>query len=503
VYILTAQQLRAWDTYTILNEPISSIDLMERAACKCVEWIRQQKWQNRSFRIFCGKGNNGGDGLAIARLLFRLDYSVSVYILEFGKSGSDDFQTNLKRLHELPFTAIHFIQSAESFPLINTDEIVIDALFGSGLNKPLQGLAAALVDHINNSKAFVVSADLPSGMFIDSSSKDNKVVEAKYTLTFQCYKLALLIQENALLFGEVRILDIGLHPEYVQGQHFDVELVDEHVINAIWKPRNAFTHKGNFGHALLVAGSYGKMGAAILAAKACLHSGVGLLTCYLPKCGYQIMQTALPEAMVMTDDNEHIIEQLPDEIDKYSVIGLGPGIGTAKETQNTVSFICRRYKKSLVIDADALNCLALQKDLLQQLPPASILTPHPKEFDRLFGEHLNDFERVTTAKENARRLNSVIVLKSHHTAIATPSGHCFFNNTGNAGMARGGSGDVLTGIITALVAQRYSSEHAALLGVYLHGLAGDLAASTLSRQFMIATDMITFLSRAFSMMDNP
>jgi len=497
VYILNAQQIRAWDAYTIQHKPIASIDLMEQAAKKCFSWIEQRPWLKRSFKIFCGKGNNGGDGLAIARLLFELDYNVSVYILEFGKPGSEDFQTNLQRLHEVFFTEIHFLQSKENFPLINTDDILIDALFGSGLNKPLEGLAADLVDHINHSKALVVSIDLPSGLFIDQSSKGTKVIEASYTLTFQCYKLGLLMQENAAFIGDVNVLDIDLDPSFLQDQSFDHILVDENLVKQIFKPRNEFAHKGNFGHALLIAGSYGKIGAAVLAAKACLHSGVGLLTCHLPKCGYPIMQTTLPEAMVLTDENENIVAQLPNEIEKYSVIGIGPGIGTANETQNLISFICRRYKKPLVIDADGLNCLSLQKDLLGQLPPCSILTPHPKEFDRLFGEHSNDFERLHTAKKKSQQLNLIIVLKSHHTAIATSQGTVFFNSTGNAGMAKGGSGDVLTGIITSLVAQNYPPDHAAILGVYLHGLAGDFAAGALSQQAMVATDIITFLSQAF------
>lgn len=470
---------------------------MERAAQKCCGWILARSWQNRSFKIFCGKGNNGGDGLAIARLLLEKGYTVSVYILEFGKAGSGDFQTNLERLHDLPFADIHFLQSKEHFPLISTDDILIDALFGSGLNKPLEKLSADLVEHINHSKAMVVAIDLPSGLFIDRSSKGNKVVEADHTLTFQCYKEGLLMQENAFVIGKVHVLDIGLHPGYLINKNFDKHFVADSFIKQIFKPRNAFAHKGNFGHALLLTGSYGKMGAALLTAKACLHAGAGLLTCYLPKCGYTIMQTALPEAMVLTDENETMLAQLPDDIEKYSVIGIGPGIGTAEETQKLISFIIRRYRKPLVIDADGLNCLSLQKDLLHQLPPYSILTPHPKEFDRLFGEHENDFDRIATAKQKAGQLKIVVVLKSHHTVIASPDGNLFFNSTGNAGMARGGSGDVLTGIITALVAQNYTPEHAAIAGVYFHGLAGDFAANALSQQAMTATSIIGFLSQAF------
>ncbi|MGZ3880221.1 MAG: NAD(P)H-hydrate dehydratase, partial [Flavisolibacter sp.] len=289
----------------------------------------------------------------------------------------------------------------------------------------------------------------------------------------------------------------GLLPAFLENMVLNERLVDLNLIKQIFKPRNAFAHKGNFGHALLVSGSYGKMGAAVLAAKACLHSGVGLLTCYIPKCGYTIMQTALPEAMVMTDENENFVAQLPNEIEKYTVIGIGPGIGTANETRNLISFLCRRYQKPLVIDADGLNCLSERKELLQELPPLSVLTPHPKEFDRLFGKHENDFDRLKAAKEVSHSLNVIVVLKSHYTATITPTGAVYFNSTGNAGMARGGSGDVLTGMITALISQNYSPENAAVLGVYLHGLAGDFASNTLSQEAMVAGDIVTFLPQAF------
>jgi ADP-dependent NAD(P)H-hydrate dehydratase / NAD(P)H-hydrate epimerase len=497
VYLLNAQQIRDWDEFTIANQAIASIDLMERAASKCVNWIEQQNWQKRPFRIFCGKGNNGGDGLAIARLLFELDYTVSVYILEFGKPGSNDFQANLQRLHDLFFTEIHFIQSSNNFPPGAVDEIWVDALFGSGLNRPLDGLSADLVGHINQSETTVLSIDLPSGLFVDQSSKGNRVIEANHTLTFQCNKLAFLMQENAGFIGQVHILDIGLLPQYLDGLDHAYRMVQKDLVRKLFKGRSAFAHKGNFGHALLIAGSYGKVGAAVLAAKACLHSGVGLLTCYLPRCGYSIMQAAVPEAMVLTDDNETTVSQLPNEIEKYSVVGIGPGLGTATDTQNLISFVCRRYKKPMIIDADGLNCLAQQKKLLEQLPPLSVLTPHPKEFDRVFGDHDNDFDRLAKAREMARSLNVIIVLKSHHTASVTPSGKVFFNTTGNAGMAKGGSGDVLTGIITALVAQNYTPENAAIVGVYLHGFAGDLGANALSQQSLVATNIITFLSQAF------
>jgi ADP-dependent NAD(P)H-hydrate dehydratase / NAD(P)H-hydrate epimerase len=496
MHILSREQIQAWDQYTIQNEPIRSVDLMERAANCCYQWIRAQHWHGHSFKIFCGKGNNGGDGLAIARMLLQNGFKATTYILENGKPGSPDFQENLQRLHDSS-TDIHFIQSEDIFPSIQETDIVIDALFGSGLHKPVSGLAAMLVEHLNSAHGIIVAIDVPSGLFLAKSSIGHPIIVAHHTLTFQVYKLCLLVQENAPYIGKVHLLDIGLHPGFLKDNIFHKELTEPLLIRSIFKPRNDFSHKGNFGHALLIVGSYGKIGAAVLATRACIRSGAGLTTVFIPRCGYSILQTAAPEAMVMTDEKEEHLSSLPGELDKYAAIGIGPGIGTEDETQKIVSFITRRYSKALVIDADALNILSLHKDLLTHIPTESILTPHPKEFDRLFGEHSNDFDRITTASAKAAELKCIIVLKGHHTVIATPGGALFFNNTGNAGMAKGGSGDILTGIITALKAQGYESEQAAILGVYIHGLAGDIAASKLSLESMLASDIIEALSIAF------
>src|SRR4030095_4656863 len=235
-----------------------------------------------------------------------------------------------------------------------------------------------------------------------------------YTLSFQCYKLAFLVSENAAFIGEVIILDIGLLPEFLSSLDSNFELVDKSIIRSIYKPRNRFAHKGNFGHAMIVAGSYGKIGAAVLSAKACLRSGVGLLTCFIPKCGYEILQTAIPEAMVMTDTNSSIITKIDDDVVKYDSIGIGPGLGTASETRAAMKELISIYKKSMVIDADALNSLSMEKKI-PSLPPGSILTPHPKEFERLFDESKNDFERIETALEKAKLLKCLIVLKGNHS----------------------------------------------------------------------------------------
>ena len=498
--ILKADQIRSWDQYTIAHEPIASIDLMERAATKCFEWLDGNGWLVDSFAVFCGKGNNGGDGLAIARLLAIGGCKVSVHILEFGHRGTEDFQTNLAKLHLYPSVDIHFIQDKNNFHPLTKDTVVIDALFGSGLTRPPDGITSNLIDHINNSGCAIIAIDVPSGMSVDQSSTGNKIVKANYTLSFQCYKLAFLMAENAAFIGEVIILDIGLLPEFLSSLDSNFELIDKSIIRSIYKPRNRFAHKGNFGHVMIIAGSYGKTGAAVLSAKACLRSGVGLLTCFIPKCGYEVLQISVSEAMVMTDANSSIITKIDDDILKYDSIGIGPGIGTASETRAAIRELVSIYKRPIVLDADALNGLSMEKKL-PALPPGSILTPHPKEFERLLGESKNDFERIEKALQNAKLINCVIVLKGHHTFIATASGKGCFNNTGNAGMATAGSGDVLTGMITGLLAQGYSSEDASILGVHLHGLAGDIATKEFSKEAMIAGDIIDSIGKAFKQLE--
>jgi hydroxyethylthiazole kinase-like uncharacterized protein yjeF len=497
VQILSAEQIRAWDEFTIQHEPVASVDLMERAAGECVQWLKEKAWSERNFLIFCGKGNNGGDGLAIARMLLQAGYSATVFVLENGKKGSEDFEINLQRLQKFGSAKIHFVESEADFPAVAKTDIVLDALFGSGLNKPLEGLAAQLVLLLNKTDATVVSIDLPSGLFPDKSSVNNAVIKASYTLTFQCYKLALLVQENGPFIGEVILLDIRLHPGYLNEIVASQWLLDKDMICSVFRPRNRFAHKGSFGHALIIGGSYGKMGAAVLATKACMSTGAGLTTAFIPKCGYAIMQTSAPEAMALVDEEETHLTNLPDDIEKFSAIGIGPGTGTHAQTQHLLSFVVRRYRKPLVIDADGLNCLALNKQWLSQLPPHSVLTPHPKEFDRLFGDHANDFERIEKAKKKAREHNVLVVLKGHRSFIAVPEGPCYFNSTGNAGMAKGGSGDVLTGILASLLAQGYSPADAALLGVYIHGWAGDFAAQKFSKEFMLPLHTIEALANVF------
>jgi ADP-dependent NAD(P)H-hydrate dehydratase / NAD(P)H-hydrate epimerase len=494
--IFSAEQIRAWDQYTITHEPIASIDLMERASTSCLSWLERSGYIGRSFSIYCGKGNNGGDGLALARMLAAHECRVSVHILEFGHIGTEDFQINLARLHESA-VEVRFVQGPEHFHPIPQDDILIDALLGSGLNRQLEGVTAALVDHINGSGNETIAIDIPSGMFVDRSSRGNTIIRAHHTLTFQVFKPAFLMPENEGWVGEAHLLDIGLHPGFLRVAAPEAELLDPVIIRDIYRPRNIFANKGNYGHALLVAGSYGKMGAAVLAGRACLKSGAGLLTMSVPACGYTILQTTLPEAMVLTDADEMRHTVVPDDIGKYSAVGVGPGLGTDERTVLFLRDLLQRCMKPAVVDADALNILGAHPELFAALPPYSILTPHPKEFERLFGPSVDDFARLDLAREQARKYQCIIVLKGHYTFIAMPGGKSYFNSTGNPGMAKGGSGDSLTGILTALLGQAYSPGEAAILGVYLHGLAGDLAARDDSQESMLPSDLADSLGKAF------
>jgi hydroxyethylthiazole kinase-like uncharacterized protein yjeF len=494
--IYTSDQIKAWDAYTIEHEPIASIDLMERAAMACTDWIIHSSCVNKSFHVFCGKGNNGGDGLAIARLLIQLNKEVDVYILEHGAPGTPEFQTNLQRLHKATHR-IHFLQTEDTFPILKEEDVIIDALFGIGLSRPADGLAAALVYKINQTGNRVIAIDLPSGMYADKSSLDIPKIIASDTLSFQAWKPALIMEENATFTGSIHLLNIGLHPAFENGQRTAWHMLTGEEIRTLMFPRKSFSHKGDYGHALIIAGSKGKIGAAVLAAEACLRSGSGLLTVHLPACGYEIMQTALPEAMVSTEVEEDILSKAPDDLSVFKTIGIGPGLGKEPMTAEAMMNVLKHFRNPMVIDADALNIIAQYGVKNISIPPGSILTPHPGEFERLFGKATNHFERVNLALANAAELQSVIILKTKFTLIACPDGNAYFNPTGNPGMAKGGSGDVLTGILTGLLSRGYDSYDAAKIGVYIHGYAGDLAVADMGMESVLPRDLISRLAPSF------
>lgn len=501
--ILSGKQVREADAYTIKNEPISSVDLMERAAMACVTWIIDRFTVEHDFKVICGTGNNGGDGLAIARLLLARGYSVEVLVLNYNGNRSDDFLQNYSKLKSLfknksIVEEIHSIESFQTALKISKKTILVDALFGSGLNKPLNGMLADAVRCINELTNTVIAIDIPSGLYADElNSPDDSIVVADYTLSFQFPKFSFMLPEAVDYVGHLFILDIGLHLDYIQEVSTQHYFITERDVASILKKRAIRSHKGNFGHSLLIAGSYGKMGAAVISAKACLRSGVGLLTVHVPKCGYEIMQTTLPEAMVTIDKEYSGISEF-SSILQYNAIGVGPGIGTSKQSESVLHYLIQNTKRPMVLDADALNILSENKGWLPLLPPNTILTPHLKEFERLVGRCQDSLERLKLQREFSVKYTVYIVLKGVHTSISCPDGSIYFNSTGNPGMAKGGSGDALTGVLTALLAQQYSAEQSCLLGVYLHGLAGDFAALHFSEESMLVTDLIDQLGNAFN-----
>ncbi len=494
--IFTAAQIRACDAYTIQASAIRPDELMERAAVKCVNWIKDHFAKDTLFVALCGTGNNGGDGLAIARLLHQRGYGVKAFLLRISKDISPDCQANLQRLQAIDNDLAGIVEQDTFITDIPAHIVIIDAILGTGLSRPVQGWVAAFIGQVNHLPNRKIAIDIPSGLPADVvPDKEAVMIKAQDTLSFQLYKRTFLHPESGVCAGNIHILDIGLDSTFINATHTQFKAIDGEDIAAIYKRRSPFSHKGTYGHALVVGGSYGKIGAVTLSARAALRAGAGLVTALIPAYGYHALQAAVPEVMCLVN-GDRVIEKI-EGWEKMSAIGIGPGMGTdAKSVQALAGFI-DSCKKPVVIDADALNIIAQHPELLGKLPKGSILTPHPKEFARLFGENTNSMIQVDSARIQAMRYNINIVLKGHHTAIITTEGECWYNMTGNAGMATGGAGDVLTGIITGLLAQGYEPHNAALLGVYLHGLAGDIAAKELSQEALIAGDIVDYMGKAF------
>lgn len=495
--LFTTKRIAELDKFTIENEPVSDIDLMERASMQITNWLVQQFSTERKFIFFAGPGNNGGDALAIARQLAEFNYQCEVLLLEAREGIKGSPEVNWNRLKEQDKVQRLKLTSINDFPEIGDSDVIIDGLFGAGLTRPLDGLFALIVHKINQLLNEVIAIDIPSGLMGEDNRNNNKnnIVRADYTLTFQFPKVSFLFAENAEFVGSWEVLPIGLHPNGIEQIGSTYYYIDEDEVLERLPVRSKFDHKGTFGHALLIAGSYGKMGAALLASKACLRSGVGLLTSHVPRVGYSILQTAVPEAMASIDRHDSMFTEFP-EMEPFSAIGVGPGIGMKQNSKRGLAELLGSSKVPMVLDADALNILAENNELRKRLPEGSILTPHPGEFKRLVGDYSDGYSAMLKQLELSNTLNSIVVLKGAHTCVSTPDGRVFFNSTGNPGMATAGSGDVLTGIILGLLAQGMSSEDAAIAGVFLHGLSGDLAAKEKSEFGLVAGDIINKLGAA-------
>jgi len=496
----TTDQIRLLDQYTIKHEPITSIDLMERAADSLYwEFIGNFPYL-QSVCIFAGPGNNGGDVLALARKLLHTGYEVSTFLIYTG-SLSTDCETNRKRLLEVFPNALTELQHTFISPKVDDKTIIIDGLFGSGLSRPLTGIFAQVVEWINQTENTVVSIDIPSGLQGEEiPDLSVSIVKADYTFSLQFPKLAFFLPENEKYVGKLEIADIGILPEAIEKNSSNLFYLEQHDIVSILKKRSQFSHKGTFGHALIVAGSKGMAGASVLSSKAALRAGAGLVTVHGPECNRIIVQTTNPEVIFQSDIHPDVISDV-QHTDKYNAIAIGPGIGISSETTEMLRTLLGNLKKPCILDADALNIISQNLDLLDFIPENSILTPHPKEFERIFGESATSYHRMIKAQEAALRYKICIILKGAYTLIVCPDGRFYFNSTGNSGMATAGSGDVLTGILAGMLAQGYTPEDAAKISVFIHGRSGDLALENESKESLISSDIIDYLGRAFKSLD--
>ncbi|MBO4814956.1 MAG: NAD(P)H-hydrate dehydratase [Muribaculaceae bacterium] len=503
--IFTTEGIRRIDQQTIEEEGISRLELMERAASAVAYEIMSRWLPSKRIVIFAGPGDNGGDALAAARMLYEQGYHPEVYLFNI-KSSHLSACCSTNRDLILKMEGVDFVEIVDTFnpPDLDRNDLVIDGLFGSGLRSPLKGGYQALVQYINESEAFVVSIDVPSGLFGEWNlgSDPRNIIQADLTLTFQFKRLAFFFAENAQFVGECKVLDLDLSENAISKTPTDFYLIEESDVRGILKPHSPFINKYDNGTVFLVAGSYGMMGAAILSARGATRAGAGLVTVHAPRCGFSPLMAAAPEVLFEGDRNEIFTTNI-ELHHKYSVVALGPGMGIADETLDAVDTFIKNYRMPCILDADALNCIALRPMLLRSIPKGSILTPHDAEFDRLFGLHHSDEERLKKAIDVSKLYEITIVLKGHHTMTVRPDGKVYINSSGNAGMATAGSGDVLTGVIAAFIAQGYAPDWGVVLGVYVHGKAGDIAVEEQGTYGLIAGDIANHVGKAIKYIMRP
>lgn len=500
MYILSPQQTKKADIATINNKGITSVDLMEYAATLCFHWLHNKlQGENSQIHVFCGIGNNGGDGLVIARHLYKHNYRVNCYIVNFSDNRTEEFLVNYTRLKEIGLQPID-LNNENDFPEIDANDIVVDAIFGNGLSRNPEGFTKKLIQYLNNKKVFTLAIDIPSGLFGDKSVTDkDAVLKASHTLTFQTPKMAFLLPENKDFVNTWEVIDIDLDQNYIENLHPKIHYITKTDIIPLYKTRNKWDHKGTYGHSLIIGGSYGKMGAVALASKAALKIGSGLVSAYIPKCGYSILQISVPEVMVEVD-TDSVLTYFNFKTNP-TVIGIGPGMGTAEKTAPGFENFIKENKLPLVIDADGINLLSKNQLLLNYLPKKTILTPHPKELERLIGAWENDYEKLKKVTEFSKKHAVIIVIKGAHTVVIEDD-NMYFNSTGNPALATGGSGDALTGIITGLIAQGYEPINAAIFGVYLHGKTADIAFPKTGYETFTASTIFEYLAEAILEVSN-
>lgn len=502
--LFTNDQIRAIERHVIKNDGVTTIELVERAA-SAISWEIMSRWrQSKKVLIFAGPGNNGADALAVASMLIEEGYSVEVLLFNIFDKLSEACMHFREKLRELAPASLCEITTDFTPPYISQDILVIDGLFGSGLKEPLSGGFQSLVDYINNSSATIVSIDIPSGMFAEWNERilSRNAIHASLTLAVEFPRLSFFIADNAEFLGEWKVLDIKLASAEVRTETSPYFLLEKGDAHRLLRHRSRFTSKDDYGSCLLAAGSYGMMGAAAMSARGALRAGVGKLTVHAPRCGFNTLQAGLPEAMFEPDGNDIVVTNIPQKHD-YNVIAVGPGMGTHEYTVKAVESLILAAKKPMVIDADALNCIAQRPSMLDHIPQMSVITPHAGEFDRLFGSHSSHEARLKRAIDKAAYYNIIILLKGYYTTVVRPDGKIYFLDNGTPAMATPGSGDVLTGIIAALMAQGYSPDISAALGAFIHSQAGCMAAAEQGEYGVLATDIANMTGKAIkSIMDS-
>lgn len=495
--VFSKEQIYEGDKLTTERQNITSTDLMERAGTQIFNWMHMRmQGAQVPIHVFCGIGNNGGDGLVVARHLITHGYNVITYIVNCSDKRSKDFLINYDRIKNVTKEWPKMLTCKAEFPEIHADDIIVDAVFGIGLNRAPNEWVQQLFQMFRVSKAFTLSIDMPSGLYSDRAVVDqNSVVHANYTLSFQSPKMVFFLPDTAKFTIQWEVLDIGIDRDYLMQTETDTELISKFEVLPLYKPREKFSHKGDFGHVMILGGSHGKIGAVNLATKGALSSGAGLVTAYIPNCGYHSLQTAVPEVMVITDKNENCISDIKFDIEP-TVVGIGVGLGTEVETIKAFESFLKQNKTPLVIDADGINILSKKKTLLKLLPDSTVLTPHPKELERLVGKWSDDFEKLEKVKALSEAYKVIVVIKGAHS-ITVFKNKQYINTTGNPGMATAGSGDVLTGIISGLIAQGYPPLAATLFGVYLHGKSADIALEDYGYQSLIASHIVETLGKAY------
>lgn len=495
--IFSSEQLYQADQKTIEKQEITSEELMERAGLQIFNWLHQRiNGAPVPIRIFCGIGNNGGDGLVLGRLLIEHGYNVITYVVNCSDKRSKNFLLNYDKIKNVTKKWPILMKSEADFPEISDEDIIVDAIFGIGLNRCPGGWVKKLIQYLNESKAFKLAIDMPSGLFPNSAIKDKEaVLKANHTLTFQTPKLSFFLPETAPFVSNFDAIDIGLDRDFLNDTEPLAQLISKPEAQRFYQPREKFSHKGTYGHALIIAGSYGKMGAAVLSTAAAFRIGAGMVTAFVPKCGYSILQTTIPEAMVITDMEEDFISEINFDFEP-SAIGVGMGIGKNKATIEALKKLLKNNQTPFIIDADALNLISENKELLKLLPKNSVLTPHPKELERLIGKWKDDYDKLEKTKKFSNKHEVVIIIKGAYS-ITVFGNMLYINTSGNPGMATAGSGDALSGVIAGLLSQGYDPLLASVFGVYMHGSSGDLAAGQIGYEAVMASDIINNLAEAY------